>query len=336
MQLAAEVKSLGRCGGYSAPTGYGCIGYGCIGSGRTWPGGRVERMVVVVVDQVGPAVGRRRLGAELRRHRIAAGKTMRQVADHLNCSAGKISRLEAALVAPNVSDVRVMLDYYGVSGSERDALVAVARQAREKAWWNDYSDVVPPDSARFFGLEDGATAIKEYSVGLVPGLLQTPEYVRALISCALDADSVKVERRVKLRLHRQRLLHRPDPPQLHVVMDQTVLYDPVGGDPVAGRQLAYLAEIAELPNVTLQLLPTNVGEHPGKSVRFSILRFRDPADREIVYLEQPRANTYLDSADDLGFFSGAFDRICELALTAGESLKAVGDAADLMARRATH
>lgn len=291
----------------------------------------------MVVDQVGPAVGRRRLGAELRRHRTAAGKTMRQVADHLNCSAGKISRLEAALVAPNVSDVRIMLDYYGVSGAERDALVAVARQAREKAWWNDYSDVVPPDSARFFGLEDGATVIKEYSVGLVPGLLQTPEYVRALTSCASPAaDPVQVERRVELRLRRQHLLHRPDPPQLHVVMDQTVLYDPVGGDLAASRQLAYLAEVAGLPYVTLQVLPANVGEHPGKSVRFSILRFWDPADREIVYLEQPRANTYLDGADDLNFFSGAFDRICELALSADESLKAVGDAAELMARRATH
>lgn len=291
----------------------------------------------MVVEQVGPAVGRRRLGIELRRHRIAAGKTMQEVADHVNCSAGKISRLEAALVSPNVSDVRVMLDYYGVLGPERDALVAVARQARQKAWWNDYSDVVPPDSARFFGLEDGATVIKESSLGLVPGLLQTPEYMRALISCApSDADAATIERRVELRLRRQELLYRPHPPQLHVVMDQTVLCDPVGGEPAAGRQLGYLAEVAELPNITLQVLPANAGEHPGKGVRFSILRFRDPADREIVYLEQPRANTYLDGADDLGFYSVAFDRICHLALTPDESRKAVGDAADLMAGRTTH
>jgi len=290
----------------------------------------------VVANQVGPAVGRRRLGIELRRHRAVAGKTMRQVADHLNCSAGKISRLEAGLVAPNVSDVRIMLDYYEVPGSERDALVAVARQAREKAWWNHYSDVVPPDSARFFGLEDGATVIKEYSVGLVPGLLQTAEYARALISCASDADAVKDERRVELRLRRQELLHRPHPPQLHVVMNQTVLYDTVGGDRATSRQLAYLADVAELPNVTLQILPTNVGEHPGKSARFSILRFHDPADREIVYLEQERANVYLEDAGDLNYYSRAFDRICALALTLDESRKAVGDAADLVARRATH
>jgi transcriptional regulator with XRE-family HTH domain len=287
---------------------------------------------IVVVDQVGPAVGRRRLGIELRRHRTAAGKTMRQVADHLDCSAGKISRLEAGLVAPNVSDVRVMLDYYGVPGFERDALVAVARQAREKAWWNDYLDVVPPGSARFFGLEDGATAIKEYSLGLVPGLLQTVEYVRALTRCASDADSAKDERRVELRLRRQELLRRSDPPQLHVVMNQTVLYDPVGGDLAASRQLAYLAEVAELPNVTLQVLPTNVGAHRAKDERFSILRFRDPADREIVYLEQPMSNAYLDGADHLGYYSGAFDQISELALIPDESRKAVRDAADLMAR----
>ncbi len=286
----------------------------------------------MVVDQVGPALGRRRLGMELRRHRIAAGKTMRQVADHLNCSAGKISRLEAALVAPNVSDIRVMLDYYEVPGSERDVLVAVARQAREKAWWNDYSDVVPPDSARFFGLEDGATAIKAYSVGLVPGLLQTTDYARALISCASDADSAKNERRVELRLRRQQLLRRPEPPQLHVVMNQTVLSDPVGGDLAASRQLAYLAEVTELPNVTLQVLPTNAGAHRAKDERFSIFRFRDPADREVVFLEQPMSNTYLDSADYLGYYSDAFDQISALALSPDESRKAAGEAADLMAR----
>lgn len=289
----------------------------------------------MVVDQVGPAVGRRRLGIELRQHRIAAGKTMQQVADHLNCSAGKISRLEAALVAPNVSDVRVMLEYYGITGPQRDAQVELARQAREKAWWNDYSDVVPPDSARFLGLEDGATVIKEYSVGLVPGLLQTPDYVRALIGCAPDADSVLVERRVELRLRRQLLLHRSGPPQLHVVIDQTVLHDAVGDVLIMGRQLAYLAEVAELPRVTVQVLPAAVGAHPGKSVRFTILRFLDPADREIVYLEQPRANTYLDGADDLGFYSGAFTRICELALPPNESRTALSEAASRMTKRAT-
>lgn len=290
----------------------------------------------MVLEQVGPAVGRRRLGMELRRHRIAAEKTMRQVADYLRCSAGKISRLEAGLVAPKVSDVRVLLDYYGVGGAERDALVGVADHAREKAWWNEFADVVPPDSARFFGLEDEASAISEYSVGLVPGLLQTSEYVRAQLSCAPDADRAKIERRVTLRLRRQELLHRPDPPRLHVVMDQSVLSGSVGGDQAASQQLTVLAEVAERPNVTLQVLPAAVGAYRCRSERFSIFRFKDPAAREIVYFEQSMTNSFLEGADALDWYSGAFDEICELARTPGESIKALRDAADLMARRATH
>lgn len=283
---------------------------------------------MAVADDVGQAVGRRRLGSELRRHRIAAGATMRQVAEHLHCSQGKISRLEAALVAPNVSDVRVMLDYYGVAGAERDDLVAIAGRVREKAWWNDFSDVVPPDSARFFGLEDGAGSISEYSVGLIPGLLQTEDYARALMLCAPGAGTADIQRRAELRRRRQEILRRADPPRLHVVMDQTVLQDTVGGPDAARGQLARLLEVAELPHVTVQVLGHGVGAHAGKSVRFSILRFPDPADADIVYLESPTNNTYLDEPTDLKFYETAFVQICRLALPATESIATIASAVE--------
>ncbi|MGH3615209.1 MAG: helix-turn-helix domain-containing protein [Pseudonocardia sp.] len=272
-----------------------------------------------MADELSPAVGRRRLGAALRAHRLAAGRTLVDVAEHLACSAGKISRLEAALVAPNVSDVRVLLDLYGVPGTARESLLAVARRSRDRAWWNDYSDVLPADSATFFGLEDGAALIQEYSGGLVPGLLQVPEYARALMECAPGVDPATVARRIDLRLRRQRLLARSEPPRLHVVLDEAVLVDTVGGPAGAARQLACLVEAVEQHSITIQLLPTGSGAHPSKGGRFSILRFPDPADRHIVYLEHDRSNTFLDGPKDLDHYSDAFAVIADLARSPGES-----------------
>src|SRR5262249_28544407 len=177
-----------------------CEQPGCA-PGRTAADGRNS----AVVDQAGPAVGRRRLAGELRRHRIHAGLTMRQVATHLDCSAGKISRLEAGLIAPNISDVRIMLALYGVEDQERDTLIEVARKARERAWWHAYTDVVPPESATFFGLEDGAAAISEYSVQVIPGLLQTADYARVLMESAVVTPPEIIARRLELRLRRQQL-----------------------------------------------------------------------------------------------------------------------------------
>ena len=131
-----------------------------------------------------PAVGRRRLAQELRRLRSAAGLTITDVAGRLECSAGKISRIETGEVGAQATDVRAMLDLYGVSGTQRDTLGDLVRLARRRAWWQDYADVVPAGSGRFFGLEDGAVSIDQHAGPLVPGLLQTPAYARAVISVA--------------------------------------------------------------------------------------------------------------------------------------------------------
>lgn len=274
-----------------------------------------------MAEEMSPAVGRRRLGAALRAHRLAAGRTLVDVAEHLACSAGKISRLEAALVAPNVSDVRVLLDLYGVRGADRESLLAVARRSRDRAWWNDYSDVLPADSATFFGLEDGAALIQEYSGGLVPGLLQAAEYARALMECAPGVDPATVARRLELRLRRQQLLVRSEPPRLHVVLDEAVLVDTVGGPAGAARQLARLVEAAARPTTTIQLLPAGAGAHPSKGGRFSILCFPDPADRHVVYLEHDRFNTFLDGRADIDHYSHAFSVIADRAYPPEESVQ---------------
>ncbi|HST63819.1 MAG TPA: Scr1 family TA system antitoxin-like transcriptional regulator, partial [Mycobacteriales bacterium] len=156
-----------------------------------------------------PAVGRRRLAQELRRLRSAAGLTITEVAGRLECSAGKISRIETGTVSAQATDVAAMLDLYGVAGSQRATLADLVRAARRRAWWQDYADVVPAGSSRFFGLEDGAARIEQHAGPLVPGLLQTPAYARAIVTAAAEVPPADVERRIALRLRRQELLTRP-------------------------------------------------------------------------------------------------------------------------------
>lgn len=258
---------------------------------------------------------------------------MQQVADHLGCSAGKISRLEAALVPPNLADIRVLAEFYGLAADEREELIEVARQARQRSWWSTYLDVVPADSATFFGLEDGAASISEYSAGIIPGLLQAPAYIHAVMADAADAATALTDRRVELRLRRQQILRRTHPPNLHVVLDEAALHRTIGGRRAQLAQLAHLREMADLPHVTVQVLPLEAGGHPQLESRFSILRFADPADPQVVYLEEPHRNTFLDAADELDRYSDAFRRICELAHPLNTSVALVDEIARSSRRR---
>lgn len=196
--------------------------------------------------------------------------------------------------------------------------------------------MVPADSATFFGLEDGAAVIEEYSGGLVPGLLQVPEYVRAMIGCAPGVDPATVERRVELRLRRQQILDRPTPMQLHVLIDASVLVDTVGGPDAARRQLAHLADVAERATVTLQVLGSGAGAHPGKGGRFSTLRFPDAADKQVVYLEHDHTNTFLENATDCEYYSLAFAEISRLAHSADESRTLLGETLRNLEWEVTH
>lgn len=276
-----------------------------------------------MAEHGGPAIGRRKLGTALRGYRIAAGHTMAHIADQLGCSVGKISRLETALVPPNLADVRTLVDLYGLGAEEGDRLLGLAGQAREKAWWSSYLDVVPADSATFFGLEDGAATICEYSAGILPGLLQTPAHIHAVMAGAADAEPTLSERRVELRLRRQQVLRRARPPALHCVLDEAALHRTVGGRRARLAQLMHLLEMVELPNVTIQVLPLDAAEHPQLGSRFSILRFADPTDPQVVYLEEPGRNTFLDSAGHLDHFTEAFRTVCELSLSPSASTELI-------------
>lgn len=259
-------------------------------------------------NSVGPTVRRRRLAIELRRLREAAGLTIDQVAKELECSESKVSRIETAHVRATARDVRDLLEIYGIDGKERDELVQLARQAREKGWWHEaYSDL--PVRA-LVGLEDAATSIRTYLDQLVPGLLQTEDYARAVIHAIRpDLSPEETERRVELRMARQRLLDRADSPTLWAVLDESVVRRRVGGAKVMRSQLERLIEASTLPRVTLQLLPFSAGEHIGMDGSFTIVGFRDPADPDVVYLEHTLSDLYLEDSEAIRQYALLFDHL---------------------------
>ncbi|MEH1124661.1 helix-turn-helix domain-containing protein [Micromonospora sp. CPCC 206061] len=270
-----------------------------------------------MTERRSPTIRRRRLGAELRRRREAAGVTIETVAERLECSASKISRIETGHTSATPRDVRDMLGIYGVSLDESDELVQIAREARQKGWWHPYSTVL---TGAYVGLEQAANSVRAYEQQVVPGLLQTEEYAKAMIRAARpDITADEVERRVRVRLNRQSLLTQDDPIDLWVVLDEAVLSRPVGGDAVMRAQLSRLVEAAELPNVTLQVLPFEAGAHAGMDGTFAILDFPEAGDPDVVYAENATGGLFLEKSEELRKYVFIFDHIRAAALRPEES-----------------
>jgi transcriptional regulator with XRE-family HTH domain len=277
-------------------------------------------------DSTNPAVDRRRLATELRRLRVAAQLTITEVAERIECSPGKVSRIETGAVGVQLGDVRDLLKLYRVHGAERERLLELARRSRRRGWWRDFASILPPESARLFGLEDGASNIDEYSCGLVPGLLQAEGYASALIATAKGGPDVAA-RRTQLRLHRQKLLtrHDPPPPRLHVVVHEAALVAQVGGACTMFEQLARLTEASRLPNVTLQVLPLTTGAHASAGVSFTIFSFAHVEDLPIVHLEQLTSSTFRENAKDVAVYREAFNEVAMLALDPGASQRVLSE-----------
>jgi transcriptional regulator with XRE-family HTH domain len=271
-----------------------------------------------VTERRSPTIRRRRLGAELRRRREAAGVTIEGVAERLECSASKVSRIETGHTTATPRDVRDMLEIYGVRGDECEELVQIAREARQKGWWHAYSTVL---TGAYVGLEQAAESVRAYEQQVMPGLLQTEEYAKAMIRAARpDITTDEVERRVRVRLNRQSLLTQEDPIDLWVVLDEAVLSRPIGGDAVMCAQLERLIEAAELPNVTLQVLPFEVGAHAGMDGTFTILTFSEPSDPGVVFAENATGGLFLEKSEELRKYMFIFDHIRAAALRPEESV----------------
>jgi hypothetical protein len=209
-------------------------------------------------------------------------------------------------------DVEDLLRLYGVTDpGDIEGLVALAREANNPGWWQHYADVLPTWFRTYVDLESAATLIRTYENQLVPGLLQTPDYIRAVIQGAhLDDTPEAVQSRVDLRLERQTLLPRPDGPRLWAVVDEAALRRPVGGPQVMRAQLERLIEVESWPNVTLQVLPLTAGAHPTMIGAFTILRFQDNELPDVVYIEHLTNALYLDKPDDVDRYYHVMENIC--------------------------
>ncbi|MEV0391815.1 helix-turn-helix domain-containing protein [Polymorphospora rubra] len=279
-----------------------------------------------MTERRSPTVRRRRLGAELRRRRDDAGVTIEMVAERLDCSSSKISRIETGHTSATPRDVADMLAIYGVVGPEGEELVQIAREARQKGWWHPYSTVL---TGAYVGLEAAAHSVRAYEQQVVPGLLQTGDYAKAMIRSARpDITAEEVERRVRVRLQRQSLLTQDDPIEVWVVLDEAVVSRPVGGDEVMRAQLARLVEAADLPNVTLQILPFEVGAHAGMDGTFTILDFAEARDPGVVYAENATGGLFLEKAEELRKYVFIFDHIRAAALRPEESVAAIAKLAE--------
>jgi transcriptional regulator with XRE-family HTH domain len=250
----------------------------------------------------------------LRRFREAARFTCEDVAEHLECSTSKISRIETGRVSVSPRDVRDMLDLYGVSSPERDSLVQLARESRQKGWWHAYGDAIEPWFATYIGLESAASEIRIYEVTLIPGLLQTEDYARAVIAAGAMDDADAVERTVAFRMARQPALTTPDPPQLWAVLDEAALHRRVGGAGVMRFQLEHLLSLAQLPNVAIQVLPFGAGAHPAMGRPFVILGFPERADPDVVYLEDLTSALYVENVEEVDRYNVFFNHLRASAL----------------------
>ncbi|WP_262401990.1 helix-turn-helix domain-containing protein [Actinomadura sp. CNU-125] len=254
---------------------------------------------------------------ELKRLRDASGLSLEVAAKRLDFSKSKLYRLENGRSRVSTDDLEDMLDLYDVRSPQREALIQLGRDARRRGWWTKYSDVF---TGSYVGLESAAEKIR-INAQLVPGFLQTEGYARAVIGRTRPAlDDEEVERRVAARAaRRQALLGRDDPPEIHVVMDESVVRRQVGGRDVMREQLAVLVEAGRLPNVTLQVLPFTYGAHAGVEGEFVILMFHEVEDSPVVYAEGLMGDFYLESEPELDTYQLAWAHMLEGALGPRES-----------------
>jgi len=257
-----------------------------------------------------PTVRRRELGALLKALRTEKGWTAEQVADRLMVSPSKISRLETGQRGASARDVSDLCKLYGVADDQRQQLLQLARETKQRTWWqrsglNDLS---------YLGLEEAAASISDYGLGIMPGLLQTADYARAIVEAAVPKWVPDVvQERVESRMIRQQILVRDNPPHFEAVVDESVLHRVVGSPTVMRAQLERLLELSELPNVTLQVIPYDAGALPAGNNKFIILSFAQPTVTDVVFVEGLTGDLYLDDPRDVEGYNTTFRALAQMA-----------------------
>lgn len=276
-----------------------------------------------------PTVLRMILGRQLQALREKAGMSYEQAAAAIVSSPYTVRRMERAEGGLKPLTVRSLLMAYGITDPrEIDTFLALARDASKPGWWHSYDDVLPSWFRTFVGLEEAATLIRGYDPHWIPGLLQTPQYARASVQTGFpDATAEEVERRVELRLARQHILARPDPPRLWLVLDENTLRRPAAttGPVVMRAQLDTLIQAASRPSITIQVLPFTAGLHPAMYGPFRIFRFDAHDQPDIVYGETMTSAYYLDKPEETTVYVQALDRISAQAAPSGGTGKLLRD-----------
>lgn len=268
-----------------------------------------------------PTVRRRKLGLELKRLRESANRKMVEVAAELNCSQAKISSIEVGRYKVQPRDVRDMLAFYGVTDIEvTDSLMELARQSAEKSWWHPYSSAVPDWFGTYVGLEAEAQALQSFARHVIPGLLQTEEYAKAVTSASLRVPPDWHDDVVRLRKARQEQLAAASPLDFWTIIEEPVLRRPVGRPGVLRSQLLHLVQMAQQPHIRVQILPLSAGIQPGTANPFIVLIFPDDLHPDLIYLEHEVGALYLEEPDEVSKYQQAFSHLASQALDIEASL----------------
>ncbi|NHD16381.1 MULTISPECIES: Scr1 family TA system antitoxin-like transcriptional regulator [unclassified Actinopolyspora] len=277
-----------------------------------------------------PTVHRRRLGGELRRLREAAQRTHREVAAHLDCSQGKISQIELGRVPVRTADVRLMAEFYGSSSEQVSELLELAEASKQRGWWQEH-----PSTARrsgfdtYLGLETAATALSVFEPDPLPELLQTAEYSATLLRSSREGFTApEISDRVAVTSKRQQRLLGTDPLELWAVLDEAALRRRVGGSRLMRGQLEHLVLMSYRRNVTVQVLPFDVGAHPFLGERVTVFSFRENTDQQVVHTGGPPNSRFLDKSGETEPYLTAFEQVCSMALPPKESTMLISRIAD--------
>lgn len=281
-----------------------------------------------------PMLLRRRLRTELRNARLKTGLTQEQVAKAMVWSLSKMIRIETAQTGISVNDLKALLSLYGITDKDQVAeLIDLAQAAKRPPWWRPYQEFAPPALLQLIDFESAASAVSQFETMFIPGILQVEEYASAILEVFYDEKSSdeRVAALVDLRTKRRDLLTSKNAPKFSFVLDESVIHRLVGSPSVMNRQLRHLADVADLPNVTIQLVPFTAGLHPGMKGPFEVVQFEDSPDESVVFVEEPRGDFISDNPREAQGYLDNFERIAEKALGLSDSMQLLRATADATA-----
>jgi transcriptional regulator with XRE-family HTH domain len=276
------------------------------------------------------SIDRRRLGIALRELRTARNIRPSDVNKHTGWSESKVSRMERGLVPINPADLRTLIQLYEIKDQAlMDSLLALASGSRGRDWWHRFSDVIPRQFSTYLGFEAVAASVHTYELAVVPGLLQTPAYARALVDAVGDAATdEEAARRVEARMYRQQILQGEDAPRLHAIVDEGVLHRAVGGPGVLHDQLVHMGDVAQRTNVIVQVVPFAAGAHSAVEGGFIILRFADATSGDVVSVDLRTRSLYLDNPAEVAAYRDAWESVLAVAATPADSQRMIMAAAE--------